>query len=93
MSFNQIDGHFGTSAVYGFLCQQTNTFYAFQTKEEYLEFLDWLKGEAQQTSSPSCGEMLTDEEIWLNSERATSNIMEVFNDPVFQQDHASIDLE
>jgi hypothetical protein len=37
--------------------------------------------------------MLTEEEIWLNSERATSNIMEVFNDPIFQQDHASMDLE
>lgn len=29
--------------VYGFLCEQTNVFYAFETFEEYQEFLTWLQ--------------------------------------------------
>jgi hypothetical protein len=33
--------------VYGFLCELTNVFYAFETFEQYREFLGWL----QQTSS------------------------------------------
>jgi hypothetical protein len=28
--------------VYGFLCEATNVFYAFETKEEYIAFLSWL---------------------------------------------------
>jgi hypothetical protein len=28
--------------VYGFLCEATNVFYAFETQEEYLAFLAWL---------------------------------------------------
>lgn len=28
--------------VYGFLCEQTNVFYAFENKEQYQEFMDWL---------------------------------------------------
>lgn len=31
--------------VYGFLCQKTNVFYAFESYESYKEFLDWLEQE------------------------------------------------
>jgi hypothetical protein len=29
--------------VYGFLCESTNVFYAFETFEQYQEFLGWLQ--------------------------------------------------
>lgn len=28
--------------VYGFLCQKTNVFYAFESYETYQQFLQWL---------------------------------------------------
>lgn len=31
--------------VYGFLCQKTNVFYAFESFEAYQEFLQWLERE------------------------------------------------
>lgn len=31
--------------VYGFLCQKTNVFYAFESYETYKEFLEWLEQE------------------------------------------------
>jgi hypothetical protein len=34
-----------TNQVYGFLCQQTNVFYAFESYETYAEFLLWLAAE------------------------------------------------
>ena len=34
--------------VYGFLCEHTNVFYAFETLEQYQEFMSWL----QMNSSP-----------------------------------------
>lgn len=33
--------------VYGFLCEHTNTFYAFDTYQQYQEFLEWLQTESQ----------------------------------------------
>jgi hypothetical protein len=45
--------------VYGFLCEKTNVFYAFDTYEKYQEFLDWLEVEAQDKSSPQEDEMIT----------------------------------
>lgn len=37
--------------------------------------------------------MVSDEEILLNSERATEKIMEVFNDPIFQHSDGMMELE
>lgn len=30
------------SQIYGFLCQKTNVFYAFESHETYQQFLQWL---------------------------------------------------
>ncbi len=32
-----------TTPVYGFLCEATKVFYAFESQEEYLAFLTWLQ--------------------------------------------------
>ena len=34
--------------IFGFLCQQTNIFYAFETEEEYQTFIQWVQNEANQ---------------------------------------------
>lgn len=31
--------------AYGFLCQKTNVFYAFESYETYTQFLEWLEQE------------------------------------------------
>lgn len=36
-----------SNQVYGFLCEKTNIFYAFETQEEYQEFIQWLQDEAE----------------------------------------------
>lgn len=35
--------------VYGFLCQRTNVFYAFESFQAYQEFLLWLERENSHT--------------------------------------------
>jgi hypothetical protein len=32
-----------STPVYGFLCEATNVFYAFESQQEYLAFLAWLQ--------------------------------------------------
>jgi hypothetical protein len=76
--------------VYGFLCEQTNVFYAFETQEEYLAFLDWLQG---QSGEPATAEAVSDEEMLRNSDRATRKIMEVFEDPVFKEGDYAMEME
>lgn len=57
--------------VYGFLCEQTNVFYAFETFEQYQEFMFWLDKSSATLSTSSKRETVTDEELMENSERAT----------------------
>jgi hypothetical protein len=33
--------------VYGFLCQKTNVFYAFESYESYQQFLEWLESQPE----------------------------------------------
>lgn len=82
-----------TPLVYGFLCEETNVFYAFETQEEYLVFLNWLEGQPPYQAANVNRDPPTDEEILRNSERATEKIMEVFNDPIFQEDPTGMELE
>mgnify|MGYP000925159331 FL=1 len=35
--------------VYGFLCQKTNVFYAFESRETYQQFLEWLATQEENT--------------------------------------------
>ena len=79
------------SMIYGFLCEATNVFYAFDTIEEYKQFLAWLKNEDRERIESDF--TVSDDEILQDSERATEDIMEVFNDPVFQHKDGMMDLE
>lgn len=47
--------------VYGFLCEQTNVFYAFETYHQYQEFLSWLQSSTQNTLQTNQNEMISDE--------------------------------
>lgn len=79
--------------VYGFLCQETNVFYAFETQEQYQEFLEWLQTSAQPQASPSDEAMISDEQLKYHFDRATENIMKVFEDPVFSSEESKMELE
>jgi hypothetical protein len=79
--------------VYGFLCEQTNIFYAFETYEQYQEFMLWMEANSNSQSNTSDREMMTDEELMEGSERATESIMEVFNDPFFMGEGKIMELE
>lgn len=37
--------------------------------------------------------MLSDEEIRLNSEKATANIMKIFEDPMFHHEDSMMEME
>ena len=60
-----------TPPVYGFLCEETNVFYAFDTFEEYQEFLAWLQRGSPIQANANGAEVMTDEELRINSERVT----------------------
>ena len=82
-----------STTTYGFLCEETNVFYAFETFEEYQEFLTWLqRGSSIQGNHPE-NQTMTDEELRINSDRVTENIMEVFNDPIFTSEGKEMELE
>ena len=49
--------------AYGFLCSETNTFYAFQTLEEYESFMFWLQSEKQPEMVPELNEINEDDQI------------------------------
>ena len=36
-----------SNKIFGFLCTETNTFYTFDTFEEYKLFLDWINEQQQ----------------------------------------------
>lgn len=81
------------SPIYGFLCEQTNVFYAFETQEQYQEFLDWVQASAQPNALAPTDDMITEEELQYNFDRATENIMEVFEDPLFKTRDVQMELE
>jgi hypothetical protein len=56
--------------------------------------LNWLQDEAGQPTE-RCDSilMLNEDEMRVNSERATEKIMDVFNDPIFQQGDRAMELE
>ena len=78
--------------VYGFLCPKTNVFYAFDSYEVYQQFLQWL-GEQQpegdclsaRNEERTCPPMVNEADQLEDYERATHEIMGVFNDPVFER--------
>lgn len=56
--------------------------------------MDWLENEQrQQYERREVNVMVNDDEILINSERATEKIMEVFDDPIFQQSNRTMELE
>lgn len=60
------------SPVYGFLCEATNVFYAFETLEEYKEFLLWLQNQnKEETDDCQAYGMVDENEMRINCERAT----------------------
>jgi hypothetical protein len=87
------NGREGNQLVYGFLCEQTNVFYAFETYEEYQEFLFWLERENQAVPETQTNSNLSEDELVNNFNRATDKIMEVFNDPIFAHDDGRMELE
>jgi len=48
--------------VYGFLCQKTKVFYAFESFETYQEFIVWLKRE----KAAATNDIMQNEEPCLN---------------------------
>ena len=64
-------------------------FYAFETFEQYQDFLNWM----QQNAAP-CDPVATEQELQLNLQIATAEIMEAFKDPFFHsQDSKNTELE
>ncbi len=45
--------------VYGFLCEQSNVFYAFETQEQYQEFLTWLQESSEEQAAPIVDGMIS----------------------------------
>lgn len=43
MSDRQVSAASTSAPVYGFLCEATNVFYAFESQQEYFAFLTWLQ--------------------------------------------------
>ena len=43
----QPEGQETQNQTFGFLCPETNTFYAFDSQEEYEGFLQWLESESK----------------------------------------------
>lgn len=77
--------------VYGFLCQQTNVFYAFDSYETYQQFLAWMESQARegQDEAASAGQMraeaeMDEEQQLADCQMATKQILSVFDDPFFQ---------
>ena len=79
-----------TEQVYGFLCPKTNVFYAFESQETYQQFLDWLSTQDLPKDVDSCMAeeraelpVVTEADQLEDFDRATHEIMGVFNDPSF----------
>ena len=68
------------SVAFGFMCPQTQVFYAFSCREEYEQFLDWMAQNQEEGFQQSTVEPLTDEEMLKYSERATESILSVLDD-------------
>ena len=86
--------------IYGFLCPKTNIFYAFDSYDVYQQFLQWLSLQEKQASQlPQQAEeraaspMVTEADQLEDYERATQEIMGVFNDPVFDKIDEEVELQ
>jgi hypothetical protein len=91
MSNSAIPMNDAPNQVYGFLCQKTNVFYAFESYETYTQFLEWLQRENSlpcesdpQFEQKATGAYLGEDEQLAYAELATDEIMQVFEDPVFE---------
>jgi hypothetical protein len=80
----------GSDQVFGFLCQKTNVFYAFESYETYQQFLLWLKDQSRSaepdihiSKDPEGPQPPDEAEQMVDFELATREIMGVFNDPIF----------
>ncbi len=47
------------SQVYGFLCPQTNVFYAFESYETYQQFLEWMQSQSSTTLDSDEGRLVS----------------------------------
>lgn len=52
LTLNSIEN---ANQVYGFLCQSTNVFYAFESYETYAEFLLWLAAQEESETAKDEG--------------------------------------
>lgn len=57
---NHIETTLNQPPLYGFLCQETNIFYAFETEAQYLDFLAWFESEAQNATTNENSEMVSE---------------------------------
>ena len=53
----------------------------------------WLESSQAPEASIRGPETMTDEELRVNSERTTENLMEVFEDPIFKTQGKEMELE
>ena len=72
-----------SAPVFGFLDEKTQVFYAFESFEEYQLFLEYAKSDGVREGFGGEGSMVDEEELRRNEERATSELMEIFEDPFF----------
>lgn len=86
--------------VYGFLCNKTNVFYAFEAYEAYAQFLDWLQNENSNAEDPDMQseeitfiDPLSEPEMNNDSQIATDEIIKVFEDPIFDENDQKVSLE
>ena len=52
--------------VYGFLCPQTNVFYAFDSYETYQQFMEWLHNQAPQNDDAACQPLQREDRPMVN---------------------------
>jgi hypothetical protein len=86
--------------VYGFLCQKTNVFYAFESRETYQQFLSWPATQEETTDESNCiteerteVPMIDEAQQLEDFEMATQEIMNVFEDPRFGHQNHDVELQ
>ena len=99
MNQSSLSNDSNTQQVYGFLCPNTNVFYAFDSYEVYQQFISWLAQQETpvatnlQSQERTCSPMISQADQLEDYERATNEIMGVFNDPVFERMDEDVELQ
>ena len=71
-------------STFGFLDAETNVFYAFESEEQYCQFLAYLSGSGEKGQEEGLRKGLSDEEMEVESQKATIEIMKIFDDLMVQ---------